>query len=271
MVATLFLAMIPTLGFQQTRAEKLMLMADSPDYIDTGYPKRVQTENHRTLSVSGAGFRQGFSASGNATFSCIVPAGVRSFHASYGVDDEFKNPSHIEKNIPHIDVIVDGKAVMSKDLKDDQDAEALELDLTGKHSIGFRLFNGAGVGDPTFSKTPLEGQSQSQGRPQQSGPKPTLVGPKDDAIVSGDSIKLRWKPLEGATSYGVMVVSLKLAKGSAGSASRIWTATVPGETSQYALNLKDLPDGLYLWRVMGFGPKEPMGTFSADWYFNVEH
>jgi len=228
---------------------------------------RVRTKDSKTFSLGRKVYEQGLYAKGNderVQVRFVIPRGMHSFHADFGVSDDIDTRSCVinQHKIPSCELLIDGVAVKLGEIKLEQAPVSVDLDVTGKRSLFLGLKCGAGIGEPTFSSEPFVGAGRT-------GIKPVLLSPKDGASAAGDAVHLKWKPVEGAISYGISIVALKLSVAAAVGAPRMWTKTVDATT--YSLSLADLPEGQYLWSVIAFGPKEPVGKYSDEWVFTVDH
>jgi hypothetical protein len=97
---------------------------------------------------------------------------------------------------------------------------------------------------------------------------PELVAPAEKAVVSGERVNLKWTAVEGAVSYGISVVSYRSEASLDSSAPRMWCATANG--IGHSFDLSKLPKGEYMWSVIAFGAKRPLGGYSAERIFSVD-
>ena len=228
------------------------------------------------FSIGGKACRNGFtttltSRQTPATVVYSIPDRVRRLTAQIGFNDD----ARVTRNPPPAtyEIKVDGETVLGGPrsiVSRGRRPVNVDLDLTGKSSIEFRLSNYAAVGDPTFSFRPKPGQDEDEPEdapPATSDNQPLLTTPRDGAVVSGDAVNLRWNVVAGARSYGVCIVSLAASE-EPGDGPRIWSQTL--KSTSYSFNLKDVPAGRYRWLIIAFGPRQALGHFSAERTFSVD-
>lgn len=97
---------------------------------------------------------------------------------------------------------------------------------------------------------------------------PANVSPDDRAKVKGESVSLLWTPVDGATSYGIEIVSTKLDGEASDGAKRIWSFTT-GSDPLHKLDLSEFKAGEYRWSVIAFDSKRALGAFSPSSLFRV--
>lgn len=230
-------------------------------------PAQFRTKDNRTFSMGGKVYEQGIHSRDEDDLQVrfLIPKGMHTFHADFGVSDDSDTRNGVVNahRVPSYELLIDGVSTKSGELKLDQTPATVDVDVSGKRSAFVRLKFGAGMGEPTLSSEPLSA-------PGRSGVKPVLLSPKDGASVAGDTVNLKWKAIDGAVSYGITIVALKFASAADPEATRMWVKTVSATSQSYGLSLKELPEGQYLWTVIAFGAKEPIGVYSTEQLLSVE-
>jgi hypothetical protein len=223
------------------------------------------------MSMGGVAYTSGIRAGKSSTDGCVtyaIPPRMKSFVCDVGVvDTQQPDAQHVATFRILIDG-VDAPGNCSGELRNMQLPQHVVLDVTGKKSICFMLTQGAGIGDPMFRVEPVPGASEGGGGQGHPGKAPLLTSPADKAQVSGDNVMLRWQPVEGATSYGISIVSFKSNDPAGPETPRIWSAMAKG--TSYSFKLSELPTGEYLWSVIAFGPTKPLGGFSTERVFALD-
>ena len=230
---------------------------------------KVASENgHRNdlndFAIGGVAFKWGLMAQGRSyKVTVLVPENMKSFVCDVGFNDERTDDHDVS-----LHVLLDGNPAEGDGswgtIKSGKKPFHYELNVAGKKSLQL-IFDGVCLGEPHFSTHEV---SSVGPKPAKQAQGPELVSPSDKAHVSGDSVVLRWKPVDGAICYGITVVSLKADSDMAPTAPRVWSSTVT--EAKLSFKLAGLANGDYLWSVIAFGPKQPIGTYSSESLMTVE-
>ncbi len=193
-----------------------------------------------------------------------IPKGYNSFITDVGIPDDVGIE---QSNAAYFGMTLDGDEVKLpmtvSEPRLGRKAAHLELDIRGKSSMRFRFIDGVAMGFPRFTTKIAEASLVSS-----SNLIPVLRQPAEKAKVKGPSINLTWDSVDGATCYGINVVSFKSDQDQADDKPRIWSSTVIG--TSYKFDLSTLLNGQYAWSVIAFGAKKPLGAFSKDRIFIVD-
>ena len=220
----------------------------------------------REFAMGGVAYTRGIVAGERekgATVTYAIPPKSVRFLFEVGVNDRANL-----KGSPTFAVYLDGDLAAGGDVGGDlskgMKPVKLDLDVRGKRSIQFRLAYGAGIGEGRFEIERKAPVAKVESRESKAGV-PDLVAPAEKAVVSGERVNLRWSAVPGAVSYGVSVVSFRSDASLDGDAARIWAVTT--NTNSASFDLSKLPKGEYLWSVIAFGAKRPLGGYSAERVF----
>jgi hypothetical protein len=233
-------SVVPLRSLRPVSTVKNMYFSDAFSIAGIAYKNRLQA--HR--DVDGA----------RMTFA--IPPGMTNLVFEAGVNDI--DPQRDPQRTASYQILLDGSQVPGNGtatLAINQVASHVVIRVEGKKSLCIVLSYGACLAEPR-----LVGPKKG-GKPEGPYP-PELWSPADRAQVSGDAVMLRWKPVEGAISYAVSIISYKCVDPATGDTPRVWCATVKG--TSYSFKLSDVPKGEYLWSVVAFGPTKSLGGYSDE-------
>lgn len=193
---------------------------------------------------------------GGGSFVYIIPKGMKSFSAEVGVEDKTAYNDNYQFTIPSsYAVSLDEKEIKKGDLEPRAKPFHLSIDVSGSKIIKVELYQGAGLGNPVFSKSPADLVSRS-----------SLLSPENKADISGPTVELQWSKVPDAVSYSVEIVNTSW-DDSDTTSPRIWSTTT--KDTKYPFNLKGLPRGKYRWSVIAFGSKKVLGEWSTERSFTL--
>ncbi|MBS1714611.1 MAG: NPCBM/NEW2 domain-containing protein [Armatimonadetes bacterium] len=155
-------------------------------------------------------------------------------------------------------VSVDGDVIAHGDTDSTAAYQPLDLDVSGGRTLRIE-FQLCFVADPILYKS----------KPMISGDGPRLIEPENRTTISGDSVKLKWASVEGATAYGVELINTQL-DSEAQADDRILGYTVRNGKTELEIETDKLAAGTYRWCVIAFGPTSALSGFSKERAFTVK-
>lgn len=243
--------------------ETVRLVSLDPVSSDSRY---ARSRGKDGFAMGGKAYRDGLSASPgekDSKLTYAIPARALRLTFEAGMNDV--NPP--KRNSGYFAVSVDGELVAGGPgngvLKPDQKPIPFDLDVKGKNAVQFVVSYGGSIGDPVFFLEP-----KAPPAPKKQAGVPQLTAPAEKAVVAGERVTLKWSAVEGAVSYGISVVSYRSDASLDSSAPRMWCATTNG--TSHSFDLSKLPKGEYMWSVIAFGPKRPLGGYSAERIFLLD-
>lgn len=224
--------------------------------------------NYGKFSMGGRVYAHGIYAGNYRDMTAVfqVPDHVDELRFEIGMND---NASRFRTGT--VGVSIDGDPVKNDQVPDGvldfgKKPISWTIPVADKKSVQFLMSKGTGVGEPTFVR--FAKKVDKKVIEKQGANIPQLVSPAEKAVVTGEAAILKWNMVPDALSYGVSIVSLRSQSPLSSTTPRLWCATVTD--NRYEFKLSDIPSGEYLWSVVAFGEKKPMGAFSSERLFIVE-